>query len=62
MLSAAAVVAVSWIESAGNENYLYGGSKFPVKFCLPGVVSRPTGKHALRKLNLCGRSKSEKGC
>ena len=62
MLSAAAVVAVSSIESAGNENSLYGGSKFPVKFCLPGVVSRPTGKHALRKLNVCGRSKSEKGC
>ena len=28
------------------------GNKFPVKFCLPAVVSRPAGKHALRKLNL----------
>ena len=28
------------------------GNKFPVKFCLPAVVSRPARKHALRKLNL----------
>ena len=28
------------------------GNKFPVKFCLPAVVSRPAGKHAVRKLNL----------
>ena len=28
------------------------GNKFPVKFCLPAVVSRPAGKDALRKLNL----------
>ena len=28
------------------------GNKFPVKFCLPAVGSRPAGKHALRKLNL----------
>ena len=26
------------------------GNKFPVKFCLPAVVSRPAGKHALRNL------------
>ena len=44
MRSAGAVIAKCLIGSAGNEKWLYGGSKATVKRCLPAVISRPTEK------------------
>ena len=53
------MIAKCLIGSAGNEKWLYGGSKATVKLCLPAVASQPTGEHTMRKVNVRSKNKAK---